>query len=92
MKRLSNKTDINKVQEVPSINLNLQIEATQYLVQQGQAKERGRGESSNNKYMFFLIFFYKCKIKTTYKAKYAYKKNTRKGTLLYNHQTNTRIS
>ena len=65
MKRLSNKTDINKGQEVPSINLNLQTKAAQYLVQQGQAKEGGGGASSTNKYTFFLIFFYKCKIKTT---------------------------
>ena len=36
------KTDINKGQEVPSINLNL-TKAAQYLVQQGQAKEGGRG-------------------------------------------------
>ena len=43
MKRLRKKTDINKGQEVPSINLNLQTKADQYLVQQGQAKERGRG-------------------------------------------------
>ena len=43
MKRLSNKTDINKGQQVPSINLNLQTKAAQYLVQQGQAKERGGG-------------------------------------------------
>ena len=43
MKRLSNNTDINKGQEVPSINLNLQTKAAQYLVQQGQAKEGGRG-------------------------------------------------
>ena len=45
MKRLSIKTDINKGQEVPSINLNLQTEATQYLVQQGQAKEGGGGKA-----------------------------------------------
>ena len=44
MKRLSNKTDINKGQEVPSINLNLQTEVAQYLVQQGQAKEGGGGK------------------------------------------------
>ena len=50
MKRLSNKTDINKGQEVPSINLNLQIEADQYLVQQGQAKEGGGGEGNKNKF------------------------------------------
>ena len=43
MKRLSNKTNINKVQQVPSINLNLQTKAAQYLVQQGQAKEGGGG-------------------------------------------------
>ena len=82
MKRLSNNTDIKKGQEVPSINLNLQTKAAQYLVQQGQAKERGGGASSTNKYRFFLIFFYKCKIKTTYKAKYADNKNKEKGTLL----------
>ena len=63
MKRLSKKTNINKGQEVPSINLNLQTNAAQYLVQQGQAKEGGGGESSKNKYTFFLIFFYKCKRK-----------------------------
>ena len=49
MKRLSNNTDINKGQEVPSINLNLQTEVAQYLVQQGQAKGGG-GESSKNKF------------------------------------------
>ena len=43
MKRLNKKTDINKGQEVPSINLNLQTKASQYLVQQGQAKEGGGG-------------------------------------------------
>ena len=43
MKRLSKKTDLNKGQEVTSINLNLQTKAAQYLVQQGQAKEGGRG-------------------------------------------------
>ena len=41
MKRLGNKNDINKGQEVPSINLNLQTEVSQYLVQQGQSKEGG---------------------------------------------------
>ena len=50
MRRPSNKTDINKGQEVPRINLNLQIEAAQYLVQQGQAKEGGGGEGSKNKF------------------------------------------
>ena len=61
--------NINKGQEVPSFNLNLQTEVAQYLVQQGQAKEGGGGASSKNKYMFFLFFFYKCKRKTTYKLK-----------------------
>ena len=46
----SNKTNINKVQEVPSINLNLQTKAAQDLVQQGQAKEGGGGEGSKNKF------------------------------------------
>ena len=46
MKRLSNKTNINKGQEVLNINLDLQIEAAQYLVQQGQAKEGGGGEGN----------------------------------------------
>ena len=43
MKRLSNKTDMNKSQEVLSINLNLQTKVAQYLVQQGQGKEGGGG-------------------------------------------------
>ena len=43
MKRLSTNTDIKKGQQVLSINLNLQTKAAQYLVQQGQAKERGGG-------------------------------------------------
>ena len=80
MKRLRKKNDINKGQEVPSINLNLQTKDAQYLVQQGQAKEGGRGESSKNK--FCLIFFYKWKRKTTYKAKHADNKNKAKGTFL----------
>ena len=91
MKRLSKNTDINKGQEVPSINLNLQTEVAQYLVQQGQAKERGGGGKQQNKYTFFLIFFYKCKRKTTYKAKDVDNKNKAKGNLLYNHQTNSRM-
>ena len=82
MKRLSNKTNINKGQQVPSINLNLQTEVAQYLVQQGQSKEGGRGESSKNKYTFFFIFFYKCKRKNTYKEKYGDNKNKAKGTFL----------
>ena len=69
MKRLSNKPDRNKGQEVPSINLNQQTEAAQYLVQQGQTKEGGGGESNNNKYMLFLFLFYKFKIKNIYKLK-----------------------
>ena len=91
MKRLSKKTDMNKGQEIPSINLNLQTKAAQHLVQQGQAKEGGGGESSKNKYRFFLILFYKWKRKTTYKAKYADNKNKAKETFLYNHQTNSRM-
>ena len=78
----ANKTDINKGQEVPSINLNLQTEVSQYLVQQGQAKEGGGGECSKSKYTFFLYLFYKWKRKTTYKQKYANNKNKAKGTLL----------
>ena len=46
MKRLSKKTDIKKGQEVPRVNLNLQTKATQYLVQQGQTKARGRGKAT----------------------------------------------
>ena len=53
MKRLSNKTDINKGQQVPSINLNLQTKAAKYLVQQGQAKERGGGGTSSKKQVLF---------------------------------------
>ena len=92
MKRPRNKTDINKGQKVPRINLNLQTKVFQYLVQKGQAKEGGGGESSKNKYMFFLFIFYKCKRKTTYKQKYADNKNQAKGTLRYNHQTNSRMN
>ena len=92
MKRLSNKIDINKGQEVPSINLNLQTEAAQYLVQQGEAKEGGGGESKKNKYMFLLFFFYKCKRKNTYKQKYVDNMNKAKGPLLYNHQKNFRMN
>ena len=46
MKRLRKRTFINKGQEVPSINLNLQTKAAQYLVQQGQAKEGGGGKAA----------------------------------------------
>ena len=63
MKSQSKKTDINKGQEVPSINLNPQRKAAQYLVQQVQTKEGGGGARNTNKYRFFLIFFYKCKRK-----------------------------
>ena len=43
---MSKKTKINKGQEVLSINLDLQTKAAQYLVQQGQAKEGGRGKAA----------------------------------------------
>ena len=56
MKRLNNKTDINKGQEVPSINLNLQTKVAQYLVQQGQDKEGGGGESNKKKVYVLFIF------------------------------------
>ena len=46
MKRLSNKTDIKKGQEVSSINLNLQTQVAQYLFQQCQAKEGGGGKAT----------------------------------------------
>ena len=52
MKRLSNTTNINKGQEVPSINVNLQIEAAQYLFQQGQAKAGGVEDGSKNKFKY----------------------------------------
>ena len=55
MKRLSKKTDINKDQEVPSINLNPQAKAAQYLVQQGQTKERGRGKVTKQVLFNFLL-------------------------------------
>ena len=57
MKRLSKKTDINKGQEVPSINLNLQIDVAQYLVQQGQAKEGGGGKATKTSicYVYFSL-------------------------------------
>ena len=41
--------------------------------------------------MFFLFFFYKYKRKTTDKEKYVDNKNKAKGTLLYNHQTDSRM-
>ena len=50
MNKLSKKTDINKGQEVPSININLQTKVAQYLVQQGQTKERGRGKATKTSY------------------------------------------
>ena len=56
MKRLSNKNDINKGQEVPSINLNLQTEVSQYLVQQGQPKEGGGGERQPKQVYVLFIF------------------------------------
>ena len=51
MKRPSNKTDINKGQEVPSINLILQIEAVQYLIQQDQGKEGSGGKAAKTSSM-----------------------------------------
>ena len=57
MKRLSNKTDINKGQDIPRINLNLQIQAAQYLVQQGQAKEGGRGKAAKTSIRSFYFSF-----------------------------------
>ena len=53
MKILSNNTDINKGQQVPSININLQTEATQYLIQQGQAKEGGGGKAAKKSIGYF---------------------------------------
>ena len=50
MKRPSNKTDIKKGQEVPRINLNMQIEVAQYLIQQDHSKEGGGGEGKRNKF------------------------------------------
>ena len=88
MKRLSIKTDINKGQEVPSINLNLQTKAAQHLVQQGQIKERGRGKS--NKISSFLFSFIRAKEKLPTKQKHADNKNKAKGSLLHNHPTNFR--
>ena len=43
MKIINNKTEKNKGQEAPSLSLDLQTEASQYLFQQGQAKEGGGG-------------------------------------------------
>ena len=54
MKRLSKNTNINKGQEVPSINLNLQTKAAQYLVQQGQTKEGGGGGTSSKNYSLYF--------------------------------------
>ena len=56
MKRLSKNIDINKGQEVPSINLNLQAQVAQYLVQQGQAKEGGGG-GKQQKQVYVLLNF-----------------------------------
>ena len=63
MKRLSNNTDIKKGQQVPSINLNLQTEATQYLVQQGQAKEGGGGKAAKTSICSFYFSFINAKEK-----------------------------
>ena len=63
MKRLSNKTDINKGQEVLSINLNLQTKATHYLVQQGQSKEGGGGQAAKTSIGSFQFSFINAKEK-----------------------------
>ena len=44
MKRLRKKSDINKGQEVPSINLNLQTKAAQYLVHKVKPKKEVGGK------------------------------------------------
>ena len=59
----ANKTDINKGQEVPRINLNLQTEVAQYLVQQGQAKEGGGGEVAQTSICSFYFSFINAKEK-----------------------------
>ena len=46
MKRLSIKTDINKGQEVSSINLNLQTKAAQYLVHKVKPKKEVGGKAA----------------------------------------------
>ena len=63
MKRLSKNTDKNKGQEVPSININLQTKAAQYLVQQGQAKEGGGGEAAKTSIRSFYFSFINAKEK-----------------------------
>jgi len=88
MKRLSIKTDINKGQEVPSINLTYKQRLLSTLSNKVKPKKEVGGKARNKS--SFLIFFYKCKRKTTYKAKHADKKNKTKGSLLYIHPTNSR--
>ena len=63
MKRLSKNTDINKGQQVPSINLNLQTKAAQYLVQQGQTKEGGGGNAAKTSICSFYFSFINAKEK-----------------------------
>ena len=63
MKRPRNKNDINKGQEVPRINLNLQAEAAQYLVQQGQAKEGVGGKAVKTSICSFYFSFINAKEK-----------------------------
>ena len=63
MKKLRKKTDINKGQEVLSINLNLQTKAAQYLVQQGQAKEGGGGKAAKTSICSFYFSFINAKEK-----------------------------
>ena len=40
---------------------------------------------------FLFIFLYKCTIKNTYKHKHVDDKNKAKGTILYNHQIDSRM-
>ena len=63
MKILSMNTDISKGQEVPSINLNLQTKVAQYLIQQGQTKEGGRGKAVKTSIRSFQFSFIKEKEK-----------------------------
>ena len=49
MNRKSNKNKTKEGQEVPRINLNMKIDASQHLVQQGQDKEGAGGKGNKNK-------------------------------------------
>ena len=46
MKRLSKNTNINKGQEVPRVNLNLQTKAAQYLVHKVKPKKEVGGKAA----------------------------------------------